>query len=317
MSWFFGFSGTGLTRRIRSTFYVAAILLGSTTTLAQAEVGVVLKRAFIDKYANRATIEASYSVAHTHPKAKKASEDGDIHCSGTSNDIGLACVAEIVHASTQPAAIQKLVSAEGGAPINVKGVWRLWPEHANGGEDFVQDADVAPIENTNPPHIFEIHPLTDVDGIDVRTSLTRVSGYAYKNAADSFDKFENWACTIHVHGDKVTLVTKQLGYNYTRFTAHLLEDPTHTLEDGNTSVFCSVPGTEEDVPIAGKVRCIFINGSPPQLKLAQLHAGDELRVVGVPRINLALLRYRVDHADGDPSLLTRSIPYKMIIVAAN
>jgi len=36
-------------------------------------------------------------------------------------------------------------------------VWRLWPEHANGGKDFVQGASVDPITNTNPPHIFEIH----------------------------------------------------------------------------------------------------------------------------------------------------------------
>jgi len=159
-------------------------------------------------------------------------------------------------------------------------VWRLWPEHANGGKDFVQGASVDPITNTNPPHIFEIHPLTEVDGVDVRSSFTKVSGYSYKKDKDSFDKFENWPCALHVHGDKVTLVTKQVGNNYTRFKIRLLEDPTHQLDDGHTSVFCTVPGKEDDVPLVSKVRCIFVTGSPPQQKLATLHEGDEMKVIG-------------------------------------
>lgn len=301
--------------QLTSVALLVGLWLVTTVGQSSADIAVVLKRSFIEKYAGRATLEADYRVAHTHSKAKSAKEDGDIHCSGTSDDIGLATVAEIVHASTQPTAIQRLVAAEGGGPIPVTGVWRLWPEHANGGEDYVQGGHIPAITNTNPPHIFEIHPLTEVDGVDVRSSLTKVSGYKYKKDVDSFAKFESWPCEIHVNGDKVTLVTKQLGYNYTRFKAQLLEDPTHQLDDGHTSVFCAVQGPEPDDPIVAKVRCIFVKDSPPDVKLSQLHAGDVLKVIGVPRINLALLRHRVEHASDDPSLLTRSLPYEMIIVA--
>ena len=304
--------------RTNSTAKLAIALgvawLALLATPAFANIGIVLKKSFIDKYANRATISADYAVAFSHHKAKPASEDGDIHCSGTSSDIGMACVAEIVHASTQLEAIQHLIDAEGGSAIPVIGVWRIWPEHANGGKDFVQGASVDPITNTNPPHVFEIHPLTEVNGTDVRSSFTKVNGYSYKKAEDAFTKFESWPCELHVKNSKVTLVTNQIGYNYTRFTIELLEDPTHKLDDGNTSVFCQVPGKEEDVPLVSKVRCIFVDGSPPQVALQGLHAGDELKVIGVPRIDLALVRYRVDHRSEDESLLTRSLPYEMIIV---
>ena len=281
---------------------------------AQADVGIVLKKSFIKDYHDRATIETNYRVVATHHKPKSPSEDGDIHCSGTSDDIGLACVAEIIHASTQPLGVQKMVAAEGGDPIPVSGVWRIWPEHAGGGQTFIQGDPLDEITNTNPPHVFEIHPLTSVDGQDVKSSFTRVRGYSYKNDKVAFEKFESWPCEISEDGDQVTLVTTQLGYNYVKFRIEMLDKKPHELVDHNKSAYFTVVGPDEEEPLVSKIRCIFVEGTPPCDALETMHAGDQLLVVGVPRVDLALVQYRVDHAQDHPEFLHRTLPYEMIIV---
>jgi hypothetical protein len=40
-----------------------------------------------------------------------------------------------------------------------------------------------------------------------------------QEGGDTFGKFESWPCEIHVNGAKATIVTSQIGNNYTRFTA--------------------------------------------------------------------------------------------------
>ena len=56
---------------------------------AQAQIDIVLKRPFIDKYKDRATIEATFVVdkAHAHPNPAKS--DGDLHIAGRAEEIGL------------------------------------------------------------------------------------------------------------------------------------------------------------------------------------------------------------------------------------
>jgi len=110
-----------------------------------------------------------------------------------------------------------------------------------------------------------------------------------------------------VHGDKVTLVTKQVGNNYTRFKIRLLEDPTTSSTTAIPRCFVRCPAKRMTCRWSVRCVCIFVTGSPPQQKLATLHEGDEMKVIGVPRIDLALVRYRVEHAQDDESLLTRSL----------
>jgi hypothetical protein len=43
---------------------------------------VVLKRAFVEKYKDRATIDASFFVDHAHKKPNLPKADGDMHVAG-------------------------------------------------------------------------------------------------------------------------------------------------------------------------------------------------------------------------------------------
>ena len=51
---------------------------------ANAENVLILKEAFIQKYKNRATIEANYIIDKAHKKPNASSKDADIHVAGRS-----------------------------------------------------------------------------------------------------------------------------------------------------------------------------------------------------------------------------------------
>jgi hypothetical protein len=56
----------------------------------------------------------------------------------------------------------------------VSGVWRLWPEHG-GVSPQVQGDPVKPATGANSEHVFALHPLTAVDGHDVRDTLKPIT----------------------------------------------------------------------------------------------------------------------------------------------
>ncbi|MEQ1834477.1 MAG: hypothetical protein ABL977_15635 [Candidatus Eisenbacteria bacterium] len=307
-------SPVGASLRVGAIALSAQIVLSVVCGAAMADVSIVLKNDFISKYKNRATLEAVYTVEHAHAHPNAPSKDGDLHFAGTSPDIGLACVAEIMNATGQDAAVQRVHDAESShQPLAIEGAWRLWPEHANGGQDFTQDAAVAPIVNTNPPHVFELHPVTGVDGIDVRSGLTPIEGYEPKDPEVAFAAYEAHACEIIPRWNSTTLVTSTIGYNYVQFRLHLLEDPTHVLDDGGLSVYGSVfpESGADDEPIVSRLRFVFLPGSPPLEQVKQLHAGDNFTVLGIPRIDLALVEFRRKKKG---AYLRRSLPYEILVV---
>jgi hypothetical protein len=56
---------------------------------------------------------------------------------------------------------------------------------------------------------------------------------------------------------------------------------------------------------------VFVKGT-----LATLKKGAVMRVVGIPRVNFTLVRWRVEHQGDHPGDLRWSLPYEMIILAA-
>ena len=77
---------------------VILLLLYSIPLFSQVEV--TLTRQFINKYADRVTIDTHFRVdvsSRIHP----AKDDGDIHIAGTAPEIGLPAVAEIMNAKEE------------------------------------------------------------------------------------------------------------------------------------------------------------------------------------------------------------------------
>jgi hypothetical protein len=300
---------------MRSTSRTLILLLLAAGVVDAATL--ILKLAWVEKFKDRATIEAVFTIDHAHVKPNAPAADGDMHVAGRAPDeIGLPMVAEIMNADNKQPAVILVHKQEGtDQSITVEGAWRLWFEHPPSAGSQTQFDDVPPAGNTNPDHCFEIHPLTKVGPNDVTASLHDIKGFTPKAADAAFGAYEKLKVSVKANKTAVSLTSNKTGYNYVLFTLHAIGGTT-PLDDGGLAVLADVlpKAGETDETLAHNVRMIFVPGSDP-FKRAQngLVDGDELTVLGIPRINLNAVSAFVN-APGD-STATRKLPYEMIIVA--
>jgi hypothetical protein len=293
--------------------YILIFLLLAFSGTAFSQIDIILRKSFIDSIKNRVMIEAEYYVVKMHEHPNPPSQDGDMHVAGYSKSIGLPLVSEIMNAKFEDEAVDTLRSYEGAAtPVFIKGVWRIWCEHS-GNDKEDQGSEFAPIDNTNPDHVFEIHPITKVNDINMISSLRKIDGYTYKEANDAFDKYSKTICKLEDKGDKIFIQTRGVGYNYVDFRIQIRDSNQFVTNDGRF-IWCSVKNNDGKT-IYSRMRMAFPEGSPAEIKVRSLTKGQEMHVLGIPRINLGLIRYRIDHAGENPHLLEYNLPVEMIIVA--
>ena len=277
-------------------------------------ITITLKKDFITEYKNRATIDADdYVIDMAHKQPNPPAKDGDLHIAGRADSIGLPIVAEIMNAKDEKAAVKRVHALEGtGKTLKVSGAWRLWCEHA-GSSKQIQGAPLKPFKTTNPPHVFEIHPVTNLGGIDVTGAFRPIKGFQAKDAHDAFVHYENVRCLIKAQGSTVTLVTHMAGYNYVEFILELNEDKPFALKDG-FAVQCMVRDLEGELLVHTR-RMIFVQGTEPCSRVEGLTKGKRLHVLGLPRIDLALVDWRVANPDymGEDTLKW-NLPYEIIVV---
>src|SRR5436305_8472872 len=300
-------------RRLRKV--LSFVLLGAAVLpfAVRADIEITLSNSFIEKFKNRATIDATFTVDKAHPRPNPASKDGDLHAAGRAPEVVLPMVAEVMNARSAPAALDLIHQAEQSRQaLPVRGIWRLWCEHG-GDVAFQQGAPLQRFDTTNPPHVFQIHPLLQVGDQGIGESLKPIDGFTYKEAGQAFHAYENLSSHITTGGGQTTLRTTMAGFNYVEFILQLNEDPTHTIDDGLT-VMASILDLRSELLVRNR-RMVFAQGTAPFERVRALHKGDALHVVGVPRISLALLSFRVAQRNVKPGILDWSLPYEIVVVA--
>jgi hypothetical protein len=294
-----------------------ALLLAASLLLPAAawgEIQITLENSFIEKFKDRATIDATYTVDKAHPRPNPPAKDGDLHAAGRAPEIGFATVAELMNAAAQAAAVDLIHQAErSGEPLAVRGVWRLWCEHG-GDSQHVQGQPLQPFTTTNPSHVFEIHPLLRVADHDLAGSFQPIDGFAYKDASQAFRAYEQLPSHIAAGDGTTTITTRMAGFNYVEFVILLDEEPTHALSDGLT-VKAAVLDTEGNLLVSER-RMVAVADTAPYARLKALHKGEALHVVGVPRIDLSLVAWRVANSARLAGVLDWSLPYELVLVAA-
>lgn len=63
-----------------------------------------------------------------------------------------------------------------------------------------------------------------------------------------------------------------------------------------------------------KKRMVFVRDTPPEQAVRDKKEGDCLRVLGIPRLDLALVSWRARNAKANPDALTWNLPYEIIVV---
>jgi hypothetical protein len=66
--------------------------------------------------------------------------------------------------------------------------------------------------------------------------------------------------------------------------------------------------------VARKKRMVFVKDTPPELAVRDLKRGDCIRALGIPRLNLALVSWRVRNSEAKPDVLGWNLPYEIIVV---
>ena len=302
--------------RRSSTGLAAAALLAVLLlpAAARAEIQITLQNAFVEKYKDRATIDAAFTVDKAHARPNPPASDGDLHAAGRAPEIGLAAVAEVMNAALQPDAVDLIHQAErGGQPLQVRGVWRLWSEHG-GDDEQIQGQPLQPFKTTNPPHVFEIHPLLRLGDLDLAASFQPIAGFTYKDASQAFRSYEQLPSHITTGDGTTSITTRMAGYNYVEFVVRLNEEPTHLLADG-LSAKAAILDTGGDLLVHER-RIVAVAGTAPYARLKAMHKGEALHVVGIPRVDLSLLSWRVANSSRVAGVLDWSLPYEMVLVAA-
>jgi hypothetical protein len=204
-------------------------------------------------------------------------------------------------------------SESSSSPVHLKGIWRIWCEHA--GDDIqTQGETVSKITTTNPSHVFEVHPVLGLGDLNLVDSLVPIAGYTYKACQDAFYKYENTPCKLTQSGDTVTIETRGVGYNYAEFKIQLGDDESiKETEDGYFAI-CKVSDLDDEI-VSQKTRVVIAKGTKPANYVNELKNKKSLHVIGIPRINLSLVSWRIANSKENPGVLTWNLPLEMIIAA--
>ncbi len=279
-----------------------------------AQTDLVLKNAFIEANKNRATMDISLEVDHVLKNPHKISsggDDGDIHMSGRSPDIGLPLVVEIMNAGSaaESTVLADAHKADGGNTVAVSGVWRIWFEHPGG--DQIQGDDLPVPQDTNPDHVFEIHPVTKFAGDSATDSLVEIPNYTAYPAERAFAEYEKLQATIQATDTATTISATKTGFNYAEFVMQLAAAPTSS-DDGGFLVLASVMKDSEETVVPDMRRMVFAPNTPPAALVANCGAGATLHVLGIPRVNLERVSFMTSQQPGQS--FQAKLPYELIIV---
>jgi hypothetical protein len=307
-------------RRISSLIAVLALFVSTL----QAET-LTLSSSFVKQVKNKATFPIHLELdAHlTSPhKIGRSGDDGDIHMAGRADEVQLPMVAEIMNAGLPPQAdsVKAMNQTSSGQIVPVTGVWRIWFEHPSPG-DQVQGDSVDVPDNSNPDHVFEIHPITSFGGQDIGdSSLAPIANdqhtYEAYPAHVAFAAYEKLKATISASDTSVSITSGKAVYNYAEFIIELAGQPQLASQadpnDNGVFVLANVYDVDDpEQPVTADVRrMVFVENTEPAKQVLALPKGGRLHVLGVPRVNLA----EVD-AMGTGGPVDTLLPYEMIIVA--
>lgn len=298
----------------RKLAHTSFLLVGFLAGSAYANIEITLKNDFIEQNKDKATISVSFTVDKAHVKPNPGTKDGDLHVAGRAPEVGLAIVAEIMNAGSQKAAVKAIHDAEGtGTAIPLVGVWRIWCEHGGDEQQNQENPPTDAFDTTNPPHVFEIHPITRLNDTSIIGSLHPIEGYKPKEAEAAFLKYESLKSHITVGPTTTSLTTNMAGFNYVEFVlVPLAKDTPDDLTDG-TAIFASARTLTGDI-LVHKRRMIFVKDSPEEKALKKLKPKDGMHVLGIPRISLKLLSFRAAHHSENEQMLDWGLPYEIAVV---
>ncbi len=308
-------------RKSQAALLIAAMLAPAVITQGMT---LALAKGFVKKYKDKVTITTSLKVDKHHLTPNGIDADGDVHMAGRDSVVLLPMVAEIINGRNEKDTMQFLLQTTAGQQVDVTGVWRLWFEHPSGeGTSQTQGQVVQVPGDTDPKHLFEIHPITRFGSFNCLDSfLPIVDDQAHPPqefrgtpATTAFPFYDAHQVTISRSNTAIMLESKKAVYNYTDFFIKLSGKPKDVGDGYIVSAKISATNSfAEPLLVDGNRRMIFAKDSAPANAVKNLDSGAKLHVLGIPRVNLNEVFAVASGLDiGEPQ--PQQLPYEMIIVA--
>lgn len=287
----------------------AALLVLAISSARSDAAKVLLKDSWLKANKNHVTVRVSCRLEESlkSPHGISSSgNDGDIHMACRCPDIGLPMVAEIVNARQfRPVVDAAFQGAQDKKTETLTGVWRLWLEHPPKSGSQTQGATVPAPGSSNPDHVFEIHPLTQFGGEDLRAGFVPIPGYSAYPAKKAFDYYEKREFTVSRKSGFTAIEGGTAKLNYATFPLTLDAKP-HK-RPGGWIVLATIDGV-----LAIPRRMVIADGTPPATLISVAKKGDRFQALGIPRINLDKVDNELKNTSGPK---TYNGGYEMIIMA--
>ena len=276
------------------------------------DIEIEINAPFLEMYKNKVTITATFTVDKAMQNPIGRSLDGDLHFAGRAPEIALPLVGEIANAASEKPAIDLVHSVEGtGRPLKVSGAWRIWPEHPGSAPED-QGMPLAPMDSKSPDHVFEIHPITRINNLEILDTFRPVEGFLPGNAHSTFEIFQGTECRLTAEPGKVKIVTRKGLYNDVEFLLEVADSRQIEVPDGRF-VFASAMDLDGNL-LVKQLRMVFVRDTPPEKAVKLLKKGARLHVFGLPRLDFEEISRRVKGSQKDPELLLKSLPYEIMII---
>ena len=220
-------------------------------------------------------------------------------------------VAEAINAKLEKDdVVKRMWDLEGGPKVKISGVWRLWFEHPP-NEVLVQGGTVPKPADTNPDHVFELHPLTVVDGRDADLSFVPIAGYTVYTAEKAFKVYEKLEFRAKRNSVFTTLSSTKAGFNYTEFAAVLAGKPMHF--NDATFALADVLDDNGNSVVAKPRRLVFADDEGGGcVRSEEPQEGTAITVIGIPRVNLDKLMDEAEQSPGETVIVKGA--YEIIVI---
>ena len=310
------------TKALTTLLLLIVLICSPVTCLADLSLG--LRTEFVKQVKDRATLTTTFNVdgrPGSPHSVGEGSNDGDVHLAGRDTVVLLPLVVEIVNARMENDTWQFLKQLTLGTAVDVTGVWRIWFEHP-GTEPQVQGDDVPAPDNSNPDHVFELHPVTSIAGFDcldsflpiVNPNTTPPRVFKAYDAVKAFEHYEGLEVSITRTATGITITAGHGKLNYADFVMKLAGKPKEVADGYIVPAKILEVGTEDDFVVGRNRRMIFSKGSEAADIVKDKVKNDTLHVLGIPRVNLNKV-YAIAQNLAEDDEFIGPLPYEMIIVA--
>lgn len=287
------------------------VYLNVNAMFSSKEIEIEINKSFIERYKDRVSIATTFTVDKAMLKPIARILDGDFHMSGRAPEIALPAVAEIANGAMAKNATALVHGVEGtGKPLKISGVWRIWPEHGGGAKQDQGEPLVA-MTSDNPSHVFEIHPVTRINDVEVLDTFIPVEGFLPGDAQACFEIYEKTDCALTVKPTAVSMVTRKGLRNDVEFIMEIAADRQIEVTGGRF-VFASVSDLKGNL-LVKRLRMVFAKDTPPERAVKGLKRGNRLHVYGIPRVDFSEISRRAQGSQANPALLVKPLPYEIII----